>query len=149
MLYAIPDTTVEILQSCVISDNQTLDIRSAYTQYFNDQFEDDAFDDDADPVKIPVMYSTWDDSIQLYPIPINTDSIYFKCFVEHPAVSAVGDSIHLKVDYKEAAFSYAMYLTYRRFQEYEVAQFYLADYDRRKKALQEKRTPKFERLKAE
>lgn len=145
MLYAIPDTVVEIIQASLISGDVIVDIRAFAPQYFNEQWDMNPFKaTDEQPDDRPVAYSLWDDTIQLYPVPVNTDSIYFLCYIEHPVCDSVSDTVYLKSDYQEAAKSYLIYLAYKRLQEYEVADYYLKDYDRQKQILIAKHQPKIE-----
>ena len=147
MLYDIPDTVVELVQASIISNNHTVDIRSFVSQYFNEEFKVGTFDESSmESDDRPAAYSLWNDSLQIFPFPVNGDSIYFKCYVEHPVLTALTDTVYLKSDYQEAAKSYTMYLAYRRLQEYEVAGIYLADYKAQVKDLVTKHQPKLERL---
>lgn len=147
--YAIPDSITEVLHASYLSGNITKSIKAWYPQFAEDAFDVTGISTDAtDEDQIPVVYNYWADTIQLIPAPQQGDSVYLKCFVEHPD-AAVGDSICLKPAYTEAAIDYACYLALRSVKMYEDAAIFKAAYDEKKAALRERYTRKFDLFKNE
>lgn len=142
--YALPDTITEILGARIISGVTTYQFKTSPPQFFEDMSNDNVIQ--PGQVAVPSRYSVWHDTLELYPIPSQADSIYIDCFVEHPKLTAKSSVVRLKTDFKEAARSYAIYLAYKRLGEYEVANLYKADYDAKKTELRAKHQPKLDMI---
>ena len=128
-----------------MSGRVTKSIKAFYPQYFEDAFNMDAVEGRGKNA-VPSGYQVWNDMVQLIPIPTQVDSVLFKCYIEHPVVSAVGDSIKLRPAYIEAATVYTIYLVLKQLKEYSEAALYKADYKDLKADLRAKYTPKFDVL---
>jgi len=149
-MYAVPDTIVEIIESSFISYRMTANFKSWPSQYIEDAGDMTELSDPNEPLDVPFAFSYWADSIQVSPIPIrDDDSIYLKCYVEHPYISAVGDDVCLKDPFIEAALAYACHLAYRYWQEFEVAAQYKQIYDALKEDLRRKYLPRYDRIQVE
>lgn len=126
--YAFPDTVTEILFATLVNENVTYSIKAFSPAYYEDIFEQTALQKDGED-QIPQAYNLWADTIQFLPTPIRVDSVYFKCYVEHSAVTAVGDDILLRPAYIEAALEYCCYLVYKRWEEFDKAAIHRQDYE--------------------
>jgi len=128
--YLLPDTIVEVLSVTLISGVRTKSLfpyEPASTGNMADSIEfiELTTGDDTKPR----AYNIWNDSIQLIPIPTGTDSIYLKCYVEHPVLTAGANSIVLRADYIEAALFYASYLVLVHLGMQEEALVYKNDFN--------------------
>lgn len=150
-LYAIPDSVTEVIATTAIKENITRDIRGGYPPLFDATYPKLGGGWEApSPSAVPIAYSVWDDSVQLFPIPRqNDDSIYFKCHIEHPVCTAGATTILLKSAYVEAAIDYTCYLVYKRLQMYDIATYYQSEYGRKKQDLRQRYAPKIDLLKRE
>lgn len=149
-LYAIPDSVTEIIATTVIKDNLTRDIRGGYPPLFEATYKDMEGFEAAGPDAVPIAYSLWDDSVQLFPVPVqNDDSIYFKFHIEHPVCTVGATTILLKSAYVEAAIDYTCHLVYKRLQMYDIATYYQGEYGKKKQDLRQRYAPKIDLLKRE
>lgn len=124
--YLLPDTIVEILSVTLISGVRTKNLYPYEPALIrSEEFIELTSGDDTKPQ----VYNVWADTIQLIPIPIATDSIYLKCYVEHPALTAGANSIVLKADYIEAALFYTCYLVLAHLNMQEEALVYKNDFN--------------------
>lgn len=149
VIYAVPDSVTEIVSATMIKDLKTRDIRGGYPPFYEATYGMN-FYEAASETSVPLSYSLWDDSVQLFPIPIqDDDSIYFKCHIEHPVCTAGATTILLKSAYIEAAIDYTCFLVYKRLQEYDISNEYEEDYKEKKKDLRQRYAPKIDLLKRE
>lgn len=126
--YALPDSIVEILFATLLRGKITYSIKAFTPAYFEDYFEITDLQQD-DELAVPQAYNYWADTIQFLPIPIRVDSIYLKCYIEHPYVDSKDDSIQLRPAYIEAAIAYCCHLSYRRWKRWDEAALYLVAYE--------------------
>lgn len=126
--YDFPDTVTEILFATLVNENVTYSIKAFIPAYYEDIFRQTALQKDAED-QIPQAYNLWADTIQFLPTPIKVDSVYFKCYVEHPYVDGKDDDILLRPGFIEAALEYCCYLVYKRWEEFDKAAIHLRDYE--------------------
>lgn len=143
--YAMPDSVTEIMFATVVNEDATYSIKSFVPAYFEDIYIIKVLEGEGDD-QTPKGFNYWSDTIQLLPTPIDIDSIYFKCYFEHPLVDSKDDSIQLRPAFIEAAIAYTCYLAYRRLQDFDKAAFYLGAYDALRVKLIEKYKKPFEYL---
>ncbi len=127
--YAFPDTVTEILYATLIDDSETFSIKAFSPAFYEDAFNKQTTLESGVGDQQPRAYNYWADTIQLLPIPINVDTIYFKCYVEHPLTDAATDTIRLRSPYVEAALEWCCHLVYKRWQEPGPAAMHLANYE--------------------
>jgi hypothetical protein len=140
--YALQDSLVEVISAVVISDRNTKSIKAFYPQFWEDA--GNAIDLGAESGETPGGYIVWADSVQLLPAPVQVDSIYFKCFYEHPLIDSSADSVYLKSAYALLAVDRAQCLLYLVLKDYEQANSWKAIYEEGAKKLVAKYTPKFD-----
>jgi hypothetical protein len=121
--YAVPDSLVEITYASIVSWGQTKSAVSWTPQFYDERFkagklEGTGVDD------VPSAFNFWSDTIQLMPVPTKADTIYFKGYLEHPAVDSSVDAVRLKPAYIEAAVTYATELVWEFLGEYDQAGIY-------------------------
>lgn len=126
--YAMPDSIVEILFATLLNGNVVHSMKVFDPAYFEDVFEITSLMQD-DDLAVPQAYNYWADTVQFLPTPIKADTVYFKCYIEHPYVDSKDDSIQLRPAYIEAAIAYCCYLSYKRWERFEVAALYMATYE--------------------
>ena len=143
--YAMPDSVTEIMFATVVNEDATYSIKAFVPAYFEDIYDIKVLEGEDDD-QTPKGFNYWADTIQLLPTPNDVDTIYFKCYFEHPYVDDVGDAIQLRPGFIEAAIAYTCYLAYRRLQEFDRAAFYLAAYEGLRARLIEKYKKPFEYL---
>jgi hypothetical protein len=149
VLYAVPDSVTEIVSATTIRDLKTRDIRGGYPPFYEATYDMTFYEAPSEDA-VPLSYSLWDDSVQLFPIPIqDDDSIYFKFHIEHPVCTAGATTILLKSAYVEAAIDYTCYLVYKRLQMYDIATYYEGQYGKKKQDLRQRYAPKIDLLKRE
>lgn len=136
--YAFPDTVTEILYGTFIDSNRTHSIKSFTPSFYEDAYDRQTTLDTGTGDQQPRAYNLWADSIQLMPSPIKVDSLWFKCFVEHPACSLATAPIILRSPYVEAAIEYTCMLVYKRWQEFDKAAYFQASYNAMKVNLVER-----------
>ena len=143
--YIMPDSITEILFATVLNENATYSIKSFVPAYFEDIYQMKVLEGEGDD-QTPKAYNYWADTVQLLPTPNGVDSIYFKCYIEHPLVDSKDDSIQLRPGFIEAAIAYTCHLVYKRWRQFDIAALYLGDYDALRAKLIEKYKKPFEYL---
>lgn len=138
--YAMPDTIVEILFATLLNGNVVHSMKVFDPAYFEDVFEITSLMQD-DELAVPQAYNYWADSVQFLPTPIKRDTVYFKCYIEHPYVDDSADTVRLRSAYIEAALEWCCHLVYKRWQEPIPAAMHLAHYE----ALRQKLIGKYSR----
>lgn len=126
--YAFPDTVTEILFATLVNENVTHSIKAFIPAYYEDIFNQTILQPGTED-QIPQAYNLWADTIQFIPTPIKVDSVYFKCYIEHSAVTAKADDILLRPGFIEAAIQYCCYLVYQRWKIYDAAAVHLQAYE--------------------
>lgn len=138
--YTLPDSIVEIVHATLIRGTRTKNIKAWHPQFFEDKFPNvselkpSAGDGNGG---YPQAYNVWANTLQLFPIPVEVDSIYLKCFVEHEecrdtVLASYGADtmlIQMLPAFQEVAMAYACYLTLGNIGEHEEAAIFLARYD--------------------
>ncbi len=143
--YAMPDSVTEIMFATVVNENSTYSIKAFVPAYFEDIYDIKSLEGEDDD-QTSKAFNYWADTIQLLPTPIDIDSIYFKCYFEHPLVDSKDDSIQLRPGFIEAAITYTCYLVYKRWGQFDKAAIYLGDYNALRAKLIEKYKKPFEYL---
>lgn len=131
-MYALPDSVVRVLYSCLIMGKTTLPLikwpPQALYKVTIEELEEEFGGDNYDLT--PLAFNIWDDSIQFMPIPVrDDDTAYLKCYVEHPLVDADSSDVLLTGDFLEAAIQYTCHLVYRRLRLYNEAAAYSGLYE--------------------
>lgn len=128
--YVIPDTVIEILSVMLISGTKTKPLLPYESRLTESIFKLTEFSQlTAGEGAAPRVYNVWADKLQLIPIPVSIDTIYLKCYVEHPALTAGADAIVLQPAFTEAALSYASYLVLIHLDMPEQALIYKKDFN--------------------
>jgi hypothetical protein len=125
--YEMPDSITQILFATTVNGNYTFSIKSITPAYFEDVYMLQSLTEGED--QVPQAYNYWSDTMQFLPTPIKVDSVYFKCYIEHPYVDSKDDSVQLRSPFIEPALEYCCYLVYKRWQELATAGTYMASYD--------------------
>jgi hypothetical protein len=142
--YALQDSVVEVVSAVVVSNGLTKSIKAFYPQFWEDAGNADNLGTESGSEASPGGYIIWDDSVEMLPVPVQVDTIYFKCFYEHPLIDDSTDSVKLKSDYTLLAVDYAQYLLYLVLKDYEQAVSWNGIYENKAKKLIAKYTPKFD-----
>ncbi|MFA5382354.1 MAG: hypothetical protein WC356_04250 [Candidatus Micrarchaeia archaeon] len=140
--YALQDSLVEVISAVVLSGGNTKSIKAFYPQFWEDA--GNTIELGGESGETPGGYIVWNDSVQLLPAPIQVDSIYFKCFYEHPLIDSSADSVYLKAAYTLLAVIYGQHLVYEFAKDYEQSDKLLTKYEEKAKKLVAKYTPKFD-----
>lgn len=139
--YALEDSITEVLHVTVMSEDNriTTSIQSFDPEFFEDiKILTKLEDGDA---AVPRGYTVFADTIQLIPAPVRVDSVFLKCFYEHPAFT---DSlIHLKPAFAEAALMYACSKVYEHRKMFNEATFYMNLYEALRNKLRIRYAAKF------
>lgn len=145
--YILPDTLVEILFASILADSITMPLKAIYPQFSQELgIVPDLARGTTEKYAVPVGFSYWGDSLQLFPIPQKIDTLWFYCYVEHPALSADGDAIRLKPAFTQAAIWYACESIFSSLGMSGEAIVYEKKYDKAKIALRERYRRKFDIL---
>lgn len=129
--YVLPDTLVEILASSSISNNITHQLKQVMGQYFEDLGITTNFPSSTtDPESVPLGFSYFDDTLQLFPIPAKVDTLWFYAFVEHEVLSADADSIRTRPAFTDVAVYKCCQFVLESFDMTEDAAYYEALYDK-------------------
>lgn len=141
--YALEDSITEVLHVSLMSTDYLThrSLRNFDPELFEDAFGLSKLEGTDDAVT-PKGYSVFADTIQLMPAPANVDSVFLKCYYEHPVPTASDSAIHLRPAYTEAALAFACYKAYMARHLYQEAAFYDALYMKLKNSLRERYTPK-------
>lgn len=137
--YAIPDSICRILNASVINGKYTQELKQIPPQYLEDVeipvlLEATATDN------VPQAFHYWDDTLQLMPVPTRVDTVVLNCYVEHPADS----TIQLEGGYCDAALYDAVARWYEATGMYSSATYWKGEYAKKKAALIEAYTRRFE-----
>lgn len=144
--YAMPDTIVEILHATLISGLTTKSIKAMWPQYYEELDNPTELAIEAGSVDdVPIAYIYWDDTLQLIPIPVKVDSIYFYVMVEHPVLTDTM-TIRMESPYSEAALWYACKIILESMSITATAAIYERTYDKARPILRERFRRKFEIL---
>ena len=144
--YAMPDTIVEILHATLISDLTTKSIKAMWPQYYEELDNPTALSTEAGSADdVPLAYIYWNDTLQLIPIPVKVDSIYFYVMVEHPVLTDTM-TIRMESPYSEAALWYACRIILESMSLATLAAVYERTYDKARPILRERFRRKFEIL---
>lgn len=135
--YAIPDTVVEIVFASNVSNGVTKSIRSIWPQYFEELYTVTtlASEAGANSDAVPQAYKYWADSVQLIPVPIKVDTIYFDCYVEHPLLDNDSQNVRLRGNYNDAALYLTCQKVYESLEMWDAAGRMEAMYEKKKKEL--------------
>ncbi len=129
--YELPDTLVEILGQSTISIKLTHQLKQTLPQYIEDLgIATGIAPSSADPEAIAIGFSYWNDTLQLFPIPVKIDTLWFYAFVEAEVLSASGDTIPMRSAFIEVAVYYCCMLIAESFSMFEEAAFYEAKYEK-------------------
>lgn len=145
--YGLPDTLVEILSQTNISKKVTKSLRAIPPQFSEEMgIATELVTSDTNKHATPVGFSYWNDTLQVFPIPVKVDTLYFYCYVEHPVLTSAGDSIRLRPAFTQAALWYACQSIFESMSMIETAAIYERKYDKAKIALRERYRNKFDIL---
>lgn len=145
--YELPDTLVEILSQTNISLEVTKSLRAIPPQFSEEMgIGVELVTGDGNKHATPIGFSYWNDTLQVFPIPIKVDTLYFYCYVEHPALSSDGDAIGLRSAFTQAAIWYACESIFSSLTMTDEAIIYEKKYDKAKIALRERYRNKFDIL---
>ena len=145
--YELPDTLVEILSQTNISLEVTKSLRAIPPQFSEEMgIGVELVTGESNKHATPIGFSYWNDTLQVFPIPIKVDTLYFYCYVEHPALSADGDAIVLRPAFTQAAIWYACESIFSSLAMTDEATIYEKKYDKAKIALRERYRNKFDIL---
>ena len=125
--YRVPDSTVQIVYASLVSGGYTKSIKSYPPEYVEGDLSLDHLEG-IGPDQVPRAYKWWNDTLQLIPIPVKTDSIYFSTFIRHPLIILDTATVKLKGDFREAAILYTIYKVWMSVDEYGKADAYLKAY---------------------
>ena len=75
-------------------------------------------------------FSYFDDTLQLFPVPVKVDTIWFYAFVEHEILSADADTIRMRPAFTDVAVYYCCMLVLESLSMYDEAAYYEAKYER-------------------
>lgn len=142
--YPVPDSITEILFATLISTNNkiTKSIKAWHPEYFEDAFDLQELTGEGDD-QTPKAYNYFSDTIQIIPTPSKADSIFLKCYMEHPMPVTADSTIHLRPAFAEAALMYACSEVQAYLGRYNESDFYMARYDKLKGDLMRKYKAKF------
>lgn len=129
--YQLPDTLVEILAQSTISIKLTHQLKQTLPQHLEDLgITTGLTPASTDPEAIALGFSYWNDTLQLFPIPVKVDTLWFYAFVEAEVLSAALDTIPMRSGFIEVAVYYCCMLILESFSMYEEAAYYEAKYEK-------------------
>ncbi len=129
--YQLPDTLVEILGQSTISIKLTHQLKQTFPQYIEDLgIATSLPPSSTDEKAIAIGFSYWNDTLQLFPIPVKVDTLWFYAFVEAEVLSASGDTIPMRSAFIEVAVYYCCKLISESFGMFEDAAYYEALYEK-------------------
>ncbi len=129
--YQLPDTLVEILAQSTVSIKLTHQLKQTLPQHFQDLgISTEIPSSSTDPEAIAIGFSYWNDTLQLFPIPVKVDTLWFYAFVEHPAISVDSATIQMRPAFTDVAVYYCCMLILESFGMYEEAAIYEAKYEK-------------------
>jgi len=149
--YALPDSMTQIVFLTMRTQNGvTKSLKAWYPQYLEETgiTEGDPFSTSEDD--LPYGYNHWADSLQLMPAPVTAgDTIILKIYVEHKTMAndSTADTMRLSFTgdvYSQAALYYACSEALRTVKLYDESKDFMAEYDKRKKSLQDVFTRRFD-----
>lgn len=148
--YSIPDSVVNVLFASVHGSGGAVYPLKAWYPQFMDVFNLEELTD-AGENQTPVAYNFWAGNVELIPTPKRIDTIYLKCFVEHPYIdptdtSTTNDTIRLKSGYTLAALELACANACVNVQLWDEATKFMELYARRKNELVSVYTRRFDVL---
>ena len=132
--YSMGALTIEVLAVSMLNNKESRSVPSVMPQFFQYLFGLTILEGDAIET-VPLAVHYWGDSLQVIPTPINTDTLYLKCLIEHASGTDDSCDIQLRPAFTEAAILYCCYLSMKRVQDEPAAQAYLADYEKMKMKL--------------
>ena len=127
--YAVPDTTVAVIEAELHSQNGTIaGLKSWPAAFYNDAFGISQLEGGGIPTGaedeslLPLAYKFWADSVELYPYPvIDDDTLILKILLEHPSITADTHSVRLISTFTKAAALLACQEALMSLDEYEKA----------------------------
>ncbi len=129
--YQLPDTLVEILAQSTISIKLTHQLKQILPQHLEDlDIATGIPSQSKDPEAIALGFSYWNDTLQLFPIPVKVDTLWFYAFVEAEVLEAALDTIPMRSAFIEVAVYYCCMLILESFSMYEEAAIYEAKYEK-------------------
>lgn len=129
--YQLPDTLVEILAQSTVSIKLTHQLKQVLPQHLEDLgIATDIPSASTDPEAIAMGFSYWNDTLQLFPIPVKVDTLWFYAFVEAEVLSASADTIPMRSAFIEVAVYYCCMLISDSFKKYQDAAYYEAKYEK-------------------
>ncbi len=129
--YGLPDTLVEILTQTTITNDVTKQLKQMLPHFLEDLGYSTALPaSSADKDAVALAYTYLDDTLQLIPIPVKVDVIWFYAFMEHEVLSADGDSIRMRPAFTDVAVYKCCQLVLESLDMKEDAVYYEALYDK-------------------
>ncbi len=129
--YALPDTLVEVLTQSTISNHITHQLKQVMGQYFEDLGITTSFPPTTtDPEAVPLGFSYFDDTLQLFPVPAKVDTLWFYAFMEHEVLSADADTIRMRPAFTDVAVYKCCQFILESFDMKEDAAYYEALYEK-------------------
>lgn len=134
--YGMPDTLVRFTAVTLLTeDGETHGLKHWYPQYFKERFNLPKLSAAAESKNdIPVAYNYGADSIQIMPKPVKVDTIYYKAYVEHPAIAA-GGTISMDRGFADAALFDACGRTLMAAAMFDEAERFFLRYEKKKAQL--------------
>lgn len=128
--YAIPDSVVQVLFGSIHAYGGGVYALKAWYPQFYDVFRLDELVEEGEN-QTPVAYNYWAGVIEMLPTPVREDTVYLKCYVEHPYLDtgASADSIRLRSGYTLAALELAAALASIEVEQWEQAALFQARYE--------------------
>lgn len=129
--YQLPDTLVEILAQSTISIKLTHQLKQILPQHLEDlEIATGIPSKSTDPEAIAMGFSYFDDTLQLFPIPVKVDTLWFYAFVEHPSLADDTMRIRLRPAFTDVAVYFCCMLVLESFGRYQDAAYYEAKYEK-------------------
>jgi len=129
--YQLPDTLVEVLGQSTISIKLTHQLKQTLPQHLEDLGIATSLPSaSADPEGVAIGFSYFNDTLQLFPIPVKIDTLWFYAFLEHEVLSAAADTIRMRPAFTDVAVYYCCMLILESFSMYEEAAYYEAKYEK-------------------
>ncbi len=129
--YELPDTLVEILAQSTISIKLTHQLKQTLPQHLEDLgIATELPSASSDPEAIAIGFSYFNDTLQLFPIPVKVDTLWFYAFVEHEVLAAAADTIRMRPGFTDVAVYYCCALILESLGLYEKAAYYEAKYEK-------------------
>lgn len=145
--YPMPDSVTEILFATLVSRERTMSIKAIPPQFTEDVSPDYPIRlEGQDEYQVPRFYNYWADTLQLISVPSKIDTLYFKCFVEHPLLSADSQDVRLRSTFGEVAFLKSCADAAASFEAFDVSTWYLNEYEKKCPKIREKYLRRFDVL---